>query len=33
MLTALSSASIEGFWAHGLGKEGALTIGEDDDGA
>ncbi|KAI4197774.1 MAG: hypothetical protein LQ346_002934 [Caloplaca aetnensis] len=28
-----SSASIEGFWAHGLGKEGTLRIGDDDEGA
>ncbi|KAG7005690.1 opsin-1 [Physcia stellaris] len=28
-----SSASIEGFWAHGLGKEGTLTVGDDEDGA
>ncbi|KAL8978579.1 MAG: hypothetical protein Q9177_006369 [Variospora cf. flavescens] len=28
-----SSASIEGFWAHGLGKEGTLRVGDDDEGA
>ncbi|KAL8726724.1 MAG: hypothetical protein Q9166_006519 [cf. Caloplaca sp. 2 TL-2023] len=28
-----SSSSIDGFWAHGLGKEGTLRIGEDDEGA
>ncbi|KAL8748478.1 MAG: hypothetical protein Q9199_008184 [Rusavskia elegans] len=27
------SASIEGFWANGLGKEGTLRIGDDDEGA
>ena len=31
--TVNSSVSIEGFWAHGLGKEGTLTVGEDEDGA
>ncbi|KAL9599141.1 MAG: hypothetical protein Q9219_004007 [cf. Caloplaca sp. 3 TL-2023] len=28
-----STASIDGFWAHGLGKEGTLRIGDDDEGA
>ena len=28
-----SSVSIDGFWANGLGKEGTLTVGEDEDGA
>ncbi|KAL8722280.1 MAG: hypothetical protein Q9181_007520 [Wetmoreana brouardii] len=28
-----SSASIDGFWAHGLGKEGTLRVGDDDEGA
>lgn len=28
-----SSASIDGFWANGLGKEGTLRIGDDDEGA
>ncbi|KAI4259494.1 MAG: hypothetical protein L6R42_004543 [Xanthoria sp. 1 TBL-2021] len=27
------SASIEGFWANGLGKEGTLRVGDDDEGA
>lgn len=31
--TMSNSASIEGFWAHGLGKEGTLRIGDDDEGA
>ncbi|KAL8943013.1 MAG: hypothetical protein Q9211_001162 [Gyalolechia sp. 1 TL-2023] len=28
-----SSSSIDGFWANGLGKEGTLRIGDDDEGA
>ncbi|KAI4101726.1 MAG: hypothetical protein L6R37_004807 [Teloschistes peruensis] len=28
-----STASIDGFWAHGLGKEGTLRVGDDDEGA
>ena len=28
-----SSASVEGFWAHGLSKDGAIRVGEDDEGA
>ncbi|KAI4179141.1 MAG: hypothetical protein L6R41_008012 [Letrouitia leprolyta] len=28
-----SSASIDGFWANGLGKEGTLRIGDDEEGA
>ena len=28
-----SSVSIDGFWANGLGKEGTLTVGDDEDGA
>ncbi|KAI4159672.1 MAG: hypothetical protein LQ342_006365 [Letrouitia transgressa] len=28
-----SSTAIEGFWAHGLGKEGTLRVGDDDEGA
>ncbi|KAL8815526.1 MAG: hypothetical protein Q9191_008456 [Dirinaria sp. TL-2023a] len=28
-----NSASIEGFWAHGISKEGGLRVGEDEDGA
>ncbi|KAL9007862.1 MAG: hypothetical protein Q9173_006952 [Seirophora scorigena] len=28
-----STASIEGFWANGLGKEGTLRVGDDDEGA
>lgn len=28
-----SSASIEGFWSHGLGKDGAIRVGDDDEGA
>lgn len=28
-----SSASIGGFWANGLGKEGTLRVGDDDEGA
>ncbi|KAL8963846.1 MAG: hypothetical protein Q9183_004907 [Haloplaca sp. 2 TL-2023] len=28
-----SSASIDGFWAHGMGKEGTLRVGDDDEGA
>ncbi|CAO1596192.1 MAG: hypothetical protein LQ349_008537 [Xanthoria aureola] len=27
------SASIDGFWANGLGKEGTLRVGDDDEGA
>ncbi|MCJ1230083.1 hypothetical protein MMC12_006754 [Toensbergia leucococca] len=30
---ASSSFSLEGFWANGLGKEGTLRVGEDDEGA
>lgn len=30
---ASSSVSLEGFWSHGLGKEGAIRVGEDDEGA
>ncbi|MCJ1293975.1 hypothetical protein MMC34_005532 [Xylographa carneopallida] len=28
-----TSVSLEGFWAHGLGKEGSLRVGDDDEGA
>ncbi|KAL9101521.1 MAG: hypothetical protein Q9187_009238 [Circinaria calcarea] len=28
-----SSISLDGFWAHGLSKEGSLRVGEDDEGA
>ena len=28
-----SSMSLDGFWAHGLGKDGAIRVGDDDDGA
>ncbi|MCJ1237078.1 hypothetical protein MMC14_005062 [Varicellaria rhodocarpa] len=28
-----NTLSIEGFWAHGLGKEGTLRVGDDDEGA
>ncbi|KAI4247101.1 MAG: hypothetical protein LQ352_006224 [Teloschistes flavicans] len=28
-----STASIDGFWANGLGKEGTLRVGDDDEGA
>ncbi|KAL8691101.1 MAG: hypothetical protein Q9218_003594 [Villophora microphyllina] len=28
-----SSPSIDGFWANGLGKEGTLRVGDDDEGA
>ncbi|KAL8948794.1 MAG: hypothetical protein Q9222_005056 [Ikaeria aurantiellina] len=28
-----NSASIDGFWANGLGKEGTLRVGDDDEGA
>ncbi|MCJ1463719.1 hypothetical protein MMC07_002328 [Pseudocyphellaria aurata] len=28
-----STTSIEGFWANGLGKEGAIRVGDDDEGA
>jgi len=28
-----TSISLEGFWAHGLGKEGSLRVGDDDEGA
>ncbi|KAL8992492.1 MAG: hypothetical protein Q9169_007059 [Polycauliona sp. 2 TL-2023] len=28
-----TSASIDGFWANGLGKEGTLRVGDDDEGA
>ncbi|MCJ1336962.1 hypothetical protein MMC09_002240 [Bachmanniomyces sp. S44760] len=28
-----TSLSIEGFWAHGAGKEGQIRVGEDDEGA
>ncbi|KAL8837671.1 MAG: hypothetical protein Q9205_007533 [Flavoplaca limonia] len=28
-----STSSIDGFWANGLGKEGTLRIGDDDEGA
>ncbi|KAI4283451.1 MAG: hypothetical protein L6R38_002134 [Xanthoria sp. 2 TBL-2021] len=31
--TMSDSASIEGFWANGLGKEGTLRVGDDDEGA
>lgn len=29
----VSSISVEGFWAHGATKDGAIRVGEDDDGA
>ena len=32
-LITFSTLSIEGFWAHGLGKEGTLRVGDDDEGA
>lgn len=25
--------SIDGFWAHGAGKDGTIRVGEDDEGA
>jgi len=28
-----TSISLEGFWSHGLGKEGSLRVGDDDEGA
>jgi len=28
-----SSLSLEGFWAHGLTKDGAIRVGDDDEGA
>ncbi|MCJ1353407.1 MAG: hypothetical protein MMC33_003393 [Icmadophila ericetorum] len=28
-----TSVTLEGFWAHGLGKEGSLRVGDDDEGA
>ena len=28
-----STASLEGFWAHGIGKEGGIRVGEDDGDA
>ena len=27
------SASVEGFWAQGLAKDGAIRVGDDDEGA
>ena len=32
-LIIFSTLSIEGFWSHGLGKEGTLRVGDDDEGA
>jgi len=28
-----SQVSLDGFWSHGLGKEGSIRVGDDDDGA
>lgn len=28
-----TSVSLEGFWAHGLSKDGAIRVGDDDEGA
>lgn len=28
-----SGTSVEGFWAHGIGSEGAIRVGDDDEGA
>ncbi|MCJ1406849.1 hypothetical protein MMC19_000919, partial [Ptychographa xylographoides] len=28
-----SQVSLDGFWAHGLGKEGGIRVGDDDEGA
>ena len=33
ILTLYSSMSLDGFWAHGLAKDGAIRVGDDDDGA
>ena len=33
LLKFSSTTSIEGFWAHGLGKDGAIRVGDDDEGA
>ncbi|MCJ1251138.1 hypothetical protein MMC30_008369 [Trapelia coarctata] len=30
---AESSVSLDGFWAHGLTKDGAIRVGDDDEGA
>ena len=27
------SITLEGFWANGIGKEGTIRVGEDDEGA
>ena len=32
-LTHYRVVSIDGFWANGLGKEGSLRVGDDDEGA
>jgi bacteriorhodopsin len=28
-----SGTSLDGFWAHGLGRDGAIRVGDDDEGA
>ena len=28
-----SGTSVDGFWAHGLGKDGTIRVGDDDEGA
>lgn len=28
-----SQVNLDGFWSHGLGKEGSLRVGDDDEGA
>ena len=28
-----SSVDLGGFWAHGLGREGAIRVGDDEEGA
>lgn len=32
-MTLCSTANVEGFWAHGLVKDGAIRVGDDDEGA
>ncbi|KAI4124969.1 MAG: hypothetical protein LQ347_005527 [Umbilicaria vellea] len=31
--TSATTLSIDGFWAHGAGKDGTIRVGEDDEGA
>jgi hypothetical protein len=33
MLILSRSLTVDGFWAYGIGREGAIRVGDDDEGA